>query len=65
MVELLKMIESYGDAPAFKNLDGENSYEVTYREYLNKMKACAYNLQQQFGDLKGKHIGIMADSNYE
>ena len=47
MVELLKMIESYGDAPAFKNLDGENSYEVTYREYLNKMKACAYNLHHQ------------------
>ena len=65
MVELLKMIEGYGDAPAFKNLDGVNSYEVTYREYLNKMKACAYNLQNVFGDLKGKHIGIMADSNYE
>ncbi len=65
MVEILKMIESYGDAPAFKNLDGENSYEVTYREYLNKMKACAYNLQNTFGDLKGKHIGIMGDSNYE
>ena len=65
MVELLKLIESYGDAPAFKNLDGENSYVVTYREYLNKVKACAYNLQQTFGDLKGKHIGIMADSNYE
>lgn len=65
MVELLKLIESYGDAPAFKNLDGENSFEVTYREYLNKMEACAYNLQQTFGDLTGKHIGIMADSNYE
>lgn len=65
MVELLKLMESYGDAPAFKNLDGENSYEVTYREYLNKMKACAYNLKNSFGDLTGKHIGIMADSNYE
>ncbi len=65
MVELLKLIESYGDTPAFKNLAGENSFVVTYREYLDKMKACAYNLQQTFGDLKGKHIGIMADSNYE
>ncbi|MCR5557034.1 MAG: acyl--CoA ligase [Butyrivibrio sp.] len=65
MVELIKMMESYGDAPAFKNLDGESSYEVTYRQYLHKIKACAYNLQNTFGDLTGKHIGIMADSNYE
>ena len=65
MVELLKMMESYGDAPAFKNLDGENSYVVTYREYLDSMKACAYNIKSVFGDITGKHIGIMADSNYE
>ena len=65
MVELLKLMESYGDAPAFKNLDGENSYEVTYREYLERMRACAYNLRSVFGDITGKHIGVMADSNYE
>lgn len=65
MVELIKMIESYGDYPAFKNLDGENSYEVTFREYLNKAKSCAYNIREEFGDIAGKHVGVMADSNYE
>ena len=41
MVKLLKRMESYGNAPAFKNLDGENSFIVTYSDYLRKVKACA------------------------
>ena len=76
MVELLKMIESYGDAPAFKNLDGENSYEVTYRDYLNKKSDNAFEVyaitlpsgastkRGSYGHV-GQELGVVSDGEIE
>ena len=65
MFNFLETMESFGSRPAIKNLNGDDSLELSYATYLNQIKAAAYNLNETFGDLKGRHIGLLCDSNYE
>ena len=65
MVRVLDEIRGFGSQQAFRVLDGENSYDVSYEQYYSEVEQCAYNLQNIVGDLKGKRIGIYCSSNYE
>ena len=65
MVDLLKIIKDYKEVPAFIVMDGEESKTVSYEQFYEAICRCAYNLECAFGDLKGKHIGIYANSGYE
>ena len=65
MFNLLQTMEGYGDRIAMKSLNGEDSFEVSYKDYLKAIQYCAYNLQQELGDITGKHIGLVCKSNYE
>lgn len=65
MFRFIETIEKHKDNIALKHLNQENTLEISYSDYLNAMKYCAYNLARTFGDLKGRHIGIFCESNYE
>ncbi|SDB46245.1 long-chain acyl-CoA synthetase [Pseudobutyrivibrio sp. YE44] len=65
MVLFLEGIQKWGSFPAYRILNGEETYDVSFQEYYEKVCQCAYNLQQIVGDLKGKRIGLYCDSSYE
>lgn len=65
MFNLLQTLEEYGDRTALKNLDGDRSFQVSFSEYAREIRFCAYNLEQTIGNLKGRHIGLLCESNYE
>ena len=65
MVDLLKIIRGYKDVPAFVVMDGEDSKTISYEQFYETICRCAYNLECTLGDIRGKHIGIYANSGYE
>ena len=65
MFNFLQTIAEHGDRPAIKSLNGANSFGVTFSEYLRSMRRCAFSINKTLGDISGKHIGIMCESNYD
>ena len=65
MVRFLEKINEITDKNAFRILDGENTFDVTFKDYLKLLGQCAYNLKEQIGDIQGKKIGIYCNSTYE
>lgn len=65
MVKFLEGIKKADEKSAFRILDGENTFDVSFRSYLEKSQKCAFNLKSIIGDLEGKKIGIYCDSSYE
>ncbi|SEA76961.1 long-chain acyl-CoA synthetase [Pseudobutyrivibrio sp. ACV-2] len=64
MLEYLKTLENHKDAYAVKMLDGPNVDSWTYSDYLHDMKRCAYQLEAKFGPIEGRHICILANTDY-
>ncbi len=64
MLAYLKLIESYKDAYIVKMLDGANADSWTYSDYLRDIKRCAYQLESKVGSINGKHICILANTDY-
>ena len=65
MIRFLEEVHKKDSITAFRILDGDNSYNVSYLECFNKIQQYAFNLKQIVGDLEGKRIGIYIDSSYE
>ena len=44
---------------------GDKAFSKTYAEYFNDISDCLENIKSCCSDIKGKHIGILADNSYE
>ncbi|MBQ6407028.1 MAG: acyl--CoA ligase [Butyrivibrio sp.] len=44
---------------------GDKALSKTYAEYFNDISDCLENIKSCCSDIKGKHIGILADNSYE
>ncbi|SFN65590.1 long-chain acyl-CoA synthetase [Pseudobutyrivibrio sp. UC1225] len=65
MVKFLNEIKKYGSDTAFRILDGDKSFNITFEDYYKKLSSCAYNLNNLVTDLAHKKIGIYCNSSYE
>ena len=65
MFKFLQALEGYKDTTAIKSLNKEASFTVTYSQYSKAIKRCAFNIYSSIGDVNGRHIGILCDSNYD
>lgn len=65
MFKFLQALEGYKDTTAIKSLNREASFTVTYSQYSKAIKRCAFNIYSSIGDVNGRHIGILCDSNYD
>ncbi len=65
MLDYLNLLEKYSDANVVKMLDGVNVDSWTYADYLRDMKRCAYQLEAQLGNIEGKHICLLANTDYQ
>ncbi|SHJ32565.1 class I adenylate-forming enzyme family protein [Pseudobutyrivibrio xylanivorans] len=65
MFQYLSTLEKYSNECAFKFLDDEKSFEVSYEQYLKDIKTCATRLENNLGNLKGKHVGLIGINSYE
>ena len=65
MFNYLETLQEYGDRCAYRILDGANVTEKSYRRYLKDANIAAARLEEKFGDITGKHIGIYENSSYE
>ncbi|SEA76937.1 long-chain acyl-CoA synthetase [Pseudobutyrivibrio sp. ACV-2] len=64
MLQYLKLLENHNDVTAVKMLDGSNVDNWTYSDYLRDIRRCAYQLEEKLGRIEGKHICLLADSDY-
>ncbi|WP_242942013.1 class I adenylate-forming enzyme family protein [Pseudobutyrivibrio sp. UC1225] len=58
------MMENHSDAFVAMMLDGKDRDRYTYTEYLRDMRKCAYQLEEQLGGIEGKHICLLANTDY-
>ncbi|SEL73806.1 long-chain acyl-CoA synthetase [Butyrivibrio sp. ob235] len=65
MYKFLDTLKKYEDVIAFRFLDEENTFEISYKQYLEDICSCAFRLESAVGNLKGKHIGIIGVNSYE
>ena len=65
MIKFLNGIRNYDNIPAYRILDGEDYFDISFADFYKRSQQVAFNLQQMIGDLKGKRIGIYCDSTYE
>ena len=65
MVQFLDGIKKYRSEIAFRILNDDDTFNISYEEYYNKLGLCAYNLNNAVQDLRGKKIGIYCNSSYE
>lgn len=65
MVNYLEGMKQYSDVAWFRLFDGETEQVWTYADYYRDIRRCAYQLEQRLGNLEGKHIGVLALSDYE
>ncbi len=65
MFNYLETLQLYGDRCAYRIVDGANATEKSYRRYLKDVNIAAARLEEKFGDLTGKHIGIYEQTSYE
>jgi long-chain acyl-CoA synthetase len=65
MFNYLETLQNYGDRCAYRVLDGANVTEKSYIRYLKDANIAAARLEEKFGDLTGKHIGIFEQTSYE
>ncbi|QFJ53885.1 class I adenylate-forming enzyme family protein [Pseudobutyrivibrio xylanivorans] len=65
MVHFLEDIKKCGSKIAYRILDGDKSYNISYEQYYAQVGICAYNIEQLVGDISGKRIAAYCDSSYE
>ncbi|CBK75140.1 Acyl-CoA synthetases (AMP-forming)/AMP-acid ligases II [Butyrivibrio fibrisolvens 16/4] len=65
MVRFIENGKNYGGQTAYRVLDGENTFDISFERFFQEAEICAYNLSQKMGDVKGKRIGILCNSTYE
>lgn len=65
MFEYLATIEKYSGECAFRFLDEEKTFEVSYDQYLKDMRTCATRLENKLGNVQGKHVGLIGCNSYE
>ena len=65
MYKYLETLEQEKKVNAFRYLDGENSYNITFEKYLSDIKKCSTRLEKTLGPLKGKHIALIGGNSYE
>lgn len=65
MYNFFEGLKHFGPRVAFSYFRNERIVEVTYDEYLNDIYSCFYNLQDEKGQIEGKHIGIISANSYE
>ena len=64
MINYLELISSYSDLKIFNQLDGGVVFTKTYGDFLKDIKAYAYELEKQLGNVSDKRIGVLANSEY-
>lgn len=64
MYDFFKGIYEKRDKTCF-SVAGDDSKSVTYGEYYDNVCECYEKLRARCSDIKGKHIGILADNSYE
>ena len=65
MMRYLETLNNYAGCTIFELFDGAEKSSWTYADYLSDIKKCAYKLEEKIGPVKGKHIGIIANTDYE
>ena len=65
MIDYLRIIQSFKGSNMFRQLNDLDEKCWTYEDYFKDIGRCAFALEEKLGDLKGKHIGILAQSGYE
>ncbi|MDC7280469.1 MULTISPECIES: class I adenylate-forming enzyme family protein [Pseudobutyrivibrio] len=65
MFKYLATLEKFCGECAFRFLNEENTFEVSYEQYLKDIRTCATRLEKVIGDLKGKHVALIGLNNYE
>ncbi|WP_196808587.1 class I adenylate-forming enzyme family protein [Butyrivibrio sp. AC2005] len=65
MFKYLESLEKYSNECAFRFLDGENSYNISFEKYLSDIKKCAYQLESIMGNVEGRHIALIGGNSYE
>ena len=65
MYKYLEMLEQEKKVNAFRYLDGENSYNITYERYLSDIRKCSTRLEKIIGPLEGRHIALIGGNSYE
>ena len=65
MFKYLATLEKYSGECAFKFLNEDKTFEVSYAQYLKDVKTCATRLERVMGNLEGKHVGLVGINSYE
>lgn len=65
MFELLSRLKSQKDFNAFVILNSDKNIEISNGKYYEDIAKCAFELKKIIGDLRGKRIGLYANSSYE
>ena len=65
MFKYLETLEQEKHVNAFRYLNGENSYNITFETYIRDIKECATRLENLMGPLEGKHIALIGGNSYE
>lgn len=65
MYRFIEVSKNFGDQTAYRILDGDDSFDVSFSRFYEEAERCAYNLNQTMGDITGKRIGILCNSTYE
>lgn len=65
MIDYLRIIKNFKGSNMFRQLNDLEEKCWTYEDYFKDIGRCAFALEEMLGDLKGKHIGILAQSGYE
>ncbi len=65
MYNYLETIKSFKDVCAFRFLDADNTFDVSYEQYYRDIRRCAFRLEREMGNLEGRHVGLIGVNSYE
>ncbi len=65
MFNYLETIQSYKDICAFRFLDADNTFDISYEQYYKDICRCAFSLESELGNLEGRHVGLIGVNSYE
>ena len=64
MIKYLKTVKEYGALTMCKMIHGAESIDKSFSDFVRDMEHCAYMMDSALNGMKGKHIGIIAASDY-
>lgn len=65
MVRYLDLIKNYSERKAVMTVDGSSIEYKTYSELYRDIRVYAQKLEDIFGSVEGRHIGILSSNSYE